>query len=98
MLGASFRPQIEDLGIDPRLLEKWMVRQELKKNATVTTEKQAASRGAATLVFVGLSSGALVWLEDRVRRWRESHGVVLAACIVAVAVGIACAVIVRRCA
>ena len=99
---GSFNPpvcrQIEDLGIEPRLLEKWKERKELKKQAAAGAGgKPVTSRGAATLVVVGLSSGSLAWTKDRLRQWSRANGLVLAACIIAAAVAIACALVLRRC-
>ena len=93
--------KVEDLGIDPRLLEKWMARKEQKKQlvAAGTGQKPVvATRKTATVLLLGLSAGSVVWLKERALRWRKANGVVLAACIVAVAVGVACALIARRCA
>ena len=89
--------QIEELGIEPRLLEKWKERKELKKQAAGAGGKPATSRAAATLVVVGLSSGSLAWTKDRLRQWSRANGLVLAACIIAAAVAIACALILSRC-
>ena len=74
-----------------------MARKELKKQGEVAGEKPVNSRGAATLVVVGLSSGSVAWMKDRIRNLYQTNGVVLAACIVAVAVAIACALVVGRC-
>eukprot|EP00752_Nemacystus_decipiens_P011356 g10090.t1 len=82
-------PKIEELGIEPRLLEKWKERKELKKQAAGAGGKPATSRGTATLVVVGLSSGSLAWTKDRLRQWSQANGLVLAACIIAAAVAIA---------
>lgn len=89
--------QIEDLGIDPRLLEKWMSRKELQKQLAAAGEAKPNSRGTAALIAIGLSKGSVSWVKDRLCRWKAANGIVLAACIVALAVGLACMVIVRRC-
>lgn len=88
--------QIEELGIDPRLLEKWMARKELRKQGEVVGEKPDATR-TAKLLMKGLSSGSMVWTQERIRSWSRANGVVLAALIVAAAVAMACALILRRC-
>ncbi|CAN0331631.1 unnamed protein product, partial [Hapterophycus canaliculatus] len=90
-------PQVEDLGIDPRLLEKWMARKELRKQGAVAGEHQLASRHAATLVVVGLSSGSLAWTKDRIRSLIQAHGVALAVCLVITAVAMACTLMLSRC-
>ncbi|CAM9537336.1 unnamed protein product [Ectocarpus fasciculatus] len=91
-------PKIDELGIDPRLLEKWMARKELKKQGAVAGGRPvSASRGTATLVVVGLSSGSLAWTKERIRTWSHSHGVLLALCVLIAAVAIACTLILSRC-
>ncbi|CAM9956806.1 unnamed protein product [Scytosiphon promiscuus] len=90
-------PKIEDLGIDPRLLEKWMARKELKKQGAVAGEQQPGSRHAATLVVVGLSSGSVAWAKERIRSLSEAHGLALATCLVIAAVAIACTLVLTRC-
>ncbi|CAM9801827.1 unnamed protein product [Ectocarpus sp. 6 AP-2014] len=91
-------PKIDELGIDPRLLEKWKARKELKKQGAVAGGRPvSASRGTATLVMVGLSSGSLVWTKERIRTWSQAHGVLLALCVLIAAVAIACTLILSRC-
>lgn len=94
---VCFCLQLEDLDIKPSLVEKYLARKEQRKQEGASGEKPAASKGAATLVVIGLSSGSYTWCKGKARIWIESHGVLLAAFVVAVAVGGVCMFFLNHC-
>lgn len=90
--------QIDDLDIEPPLLQKYLAKKEHQKKQQEAGEELTVSRSTAMLIFVGLSSGSYLWLERKMHELMIAHGVLVAAFIVAVAVGTTSMFFLSRCA
>lgn len=95
----SFAPplvQIEELDIEPQLLEKYLARKEQSRGRDQPGEQRLVNKSTAMLIFIGLLSGLHQWVQEKTRKLIPIWATLLATFLTTWGVGSVCLFLLNR--